>query len=257
MNPKQQVEQLAKEINSYIPGMSIDCVLLGYKEGRMHVLVLKFKNADHWALPGGFIKKDEDMELAAQRVLFSRTGVTIPFLKQLRAFGTVNRRQINKFYSPIDYLPFPQAIKDFFNERFISMAYLALVNPETFVPVPDDFSEVCEWHPIGEVPYPLIYDHADMIDYAQQYIRQQIKYQPMGFSLLPERFTMNDLRGLYEAVLGHELDRANFQKKILKLEILNRHEKQMSGGAHKAPYLYSFNVEQYNKTLEKGLGFIS
>ena len=257
MNPQQIVEQITKEIENYIPGMSIDCVLMGYKEGRMHVLVLKFVNSDHWALPGGFIKRDEDMEFAARRVLHGRTGVDISYLQQLRAFGSVERRQRNKFNSPIDYLPFDQKFKDFFNERFISMAYLALVNPDSIQPVPDAFSEVCEWRPVDEVPSPLIYDHAEMIEYAREYISQQIKYQPMGLSLMPEKFTMNELRGLYEAVLGVELDRANFQKKILKLGILNRHEKQMTGAANKAPYLYSFNEEKYKATLERGLGFLS
>ena len=137
------------------------------------------------------------------------------------------------------------------------MAYLALVDPDSFEPVPDMVSDECRWFPVSELPSPLIYDHLDMIEYAQEYIRQQIKYQPMGLSLMPDKFTMNELRGLYEAVLGVELDRANFQKKILKLGILNRHEKQMTGAAHKAPYLYSFNEDQYKATLERGLGFLS
>lgn len=248
---------MSKEIESYIPGMSIDCVLLGYKEGRMHVLILKFKNSEHWALPGGFIKKDQDMELAAHKILHGRTGVEVPFLQQLRAFGSIDRRERNPFNSPIFSLPFSQKIRDFFSARFISMAYLALVNPDSIQPTPDMVSDRCEWHPMDDLPGPLIYDHEEMIDFARDYIKQQMKYQPMGPSLLPERFTMKELRGLYEAVLGCELDRANFQKKILKLGILNRHEKQMTGGAHKAPYLYSFNMKNYNKILEKGLGFLS
>ena len=133
---------------------------------------------------------------------------------------------------------------------------MALVNPETFSPIPDYLSDSCEWIPIKEMPE-LLFDHNQMIDKAKDYVSVQIKYLPIGLSLLPKKFTMKTLQKLYEVILCRTLDRANFQKKMLKLGILNRHEKQMSGGAHKAPYLYSFNKIKYHEFLESGIGFLS
>lgn len=254
MDGKEIIDQLINQFQNYAPTLSVDTVILGYQEAQLNVLVLKWKNANWWSLPGGFVYKDESVNDAAQRVLKDRTGINIEFLKQLYVFGETNRRDLEEVNPSFDMLVPPQ-FKDWFEQRFISIAYLAIVNPNTFSPIPDEMSELCQWCPINDLPN-LIFDHNLMVTKAKEYIKQQIKYQPIGRSLLPKQFTMKSYQNLYEVILGKSLDRGNFQKKMLKLGILNRHEKLMKGGAHKAPYLYSFNEKTYNTLLEQGIGLI-
>ena len=123
-------------------------------------------------------------------------------------------------------------------------------------PTPDILSDDCTWHPVNELPR-LIYDHGDIVIKAMEELQRWINYMPVGMSLLPEKFTMKDFQILYEQILNRQLDRGNFQKKMLKLGFLDRHEKQLTGGAHKAPYLYSFNENKYNELVEKGIGYIN
>ncbi len=255
MTDKSNTAQFDGLSNQYLPSLSIDCVILGYKNEQLYALVLKWKNTRDWSLPGGFIKKDEDIDNAALHVLKNRTGLDISFLKQLHVFGRTQRRDPSVLDQKLKALDLDETTQSWLQQRFISVAYLALVNPNSFTPIPDHLSEYCEWKPLNDMPQ-LLFDHKEMIEYATNYLGHQIKYLPIGLSLLPEKFTMKTLQKFYEVVLDRGLDRANFQKKMLKLRILNRHEKQMSGGAHKAPYLYSFNRLIYQEYREVGFGFI-
>jgi len=249
------LDKFEQDLEELIPSLSVDCVILGYKNDELYALVLRWKNTNNWSLPGGFVKKDEDLDAAAFRVLKDRTGLDISFLKQLHVFGNKNRRDIPALLVRLKEMNASPKIVQWFQQRFISVTYLALVNPESFIPIPDYLSEACEWLPIKDMPQ-LYFDHNDMIEKAKEYTATQIKYQPLGLMLLPEKFTMKMLQKLYEVILDKPLDRGNFQKKILKLDILTRHEKQMSGAAHKAPYLYSFNTPKYYEFLESGISLL-
>jgi len=239
----------------YLPSLSLDCVILGYKNDELHVLILNWKNSNDWSLPGGFVEINEEVDTAAHRVLKDRTGLQISFLKQLHVFSGVNRRNPSFIKQKLALIDMDETTKRWFSQRFVSIAYLALVNPDSFVPIPDHLSDSCVWKPLNSLPK-LTFDHNDMIAYAKHYLSIQIKYLPVGLSLLPEKFTMKTLQKLYEVVLDRPLDRANFQKKMLKLGILDRYEKQMGGGAHKAPYLYSFNELKYQEFLKSIFGFV-
>jgi ADP-ribose pyrophosphatase YjhB (NUDIX family) len=243
--------------NNFLPGVSIDCVVIGFDLNQLHILLLKMKDAELWLLPGGFVQKDEDMDSAASRILKERTGIKLPYLKQFHTFGNLNRRENN----PVDNSDSPMAVQfkemlPWLEQRFISTGYLSLVDMRNSKPTPDYLSDSCTWIPLESLPE-LIYDHNMIVDKALEQIRNQINYLPIGFSLLPEKFTMKEYQVLYEEILKKKLDRANFQKKILKLGFLDRHEKQLKGGAHKAPYLYAFNKDKYNELLEKGIGYLS
>jgi 8-oxo-dGTP diphosphatase len=210
-----------------------------------------------WMLPGGFIHLDEDMDQAATRILEERTGIKLPYLKQFHTFGDVDRNKKSTLpavdqKSETEY----KKMLDFIKKRFISAGYLSLVDIRSCAPTPDAFSDQCTWHPVKKLPQ-LLYDHKEIVEKAMEQLRSRINYMPVGNSLLPEKFTMKEFQTLYEQILNRSLDRGNFQKKMLKLGFLDRHEKQLTGGAHKAPYLYSFNKKRYNELVKQGIGYIS
>jgi hypothetical protein len=147
-------------------------------------------------------------------------------------------------------------MRNWLRQRFITTGYFALVDIKKCNPKADIMSELCEWRPIHNLPE-LVLDHREIITKALNHIRIQINYLPIGISLLPELFTMKELQKLYEAILEIELDRGNFQKKMLKLGIFLRQEKKLSGAANKAPYLYKFDNIKYNEMLKNGIGMIS
>ena len=136
----------------------------------------------------------------------------------------------------------------FFPERAVSIGYYALVEYSLVAPKTDLFTDECRWWDVTEIP-DLLFDHNDIVSTALKTLRRQFDYQPIGFNLLPEKFTLIELQKLHETVLGHPLDRGNFQKKMLSYGFLERQEERKTGGAHKAPYLYRFDAEKYETYL--------
>jgi len=238
-----------------ITGQSIDCVIIGYQNKELNILILNWKGTKVWSLPGGFIQIDEDMNTAAIRILNSRTGLRNIFLDQFYTFGANNRRNNDKVIQSLKIMSMNTSLAEWMKQRFISTGYFSLVDIEKCIPKPDILSEICDWKPISELP-DLIFDHKQIVEKALEHIQKQINYLPILISLLPKKFTMKDLQKLIESILQKKLDRGNFQKKILKMQILNRHEKQMQGKAHKAPFLYSFHKKKYLDHLNKGIGFV-
>lgn len=257
MNSKGLLENMKLDLTQLIPGQSVDCVIIGFEEQELKILILKWKvEGDIWALPGGFIFKEEDLDKAAIRVLQERTGIKLPFLEQFKTFGDLGRRNSDVLTKNMEFLGVKGKMADWFEQRFITTGYLSLVDIQKSDPQPDFSSEKIKWASLEELPH-LIFDHNDIVKTAIDFIKNQINYLPIGITLLPEKFTMKELQGLYESILQKKLDRGNFQRKMLKLGIFNRHEKHLEGGAHKAPYLYSFDKEKYDKLLEQGFGFNS
>ena len=257
MEEKTKNSLINFDIDNFVHGQSVDCVIFGFENGELKILVLKWKApGEFWALPGGFVFKEEDLDIAAIRVLKERTGIDIPFLEQFKTFGKVNRRDGDTVIKNLKSIDVDKSIIDWFGNRFISTGYLSLVDIRKCDLTPDFSSEAIAWLSLEELP-DLIFDHKEMVDSALNYIRNQINYLPIGLNLLPEKFTMKELQLLYESILDKKLDRGNFQRKMLKLNIFIRHEKQLEGGAHKAPYLYSFDKNKYEELLEKGFGFNS
>ena len=255
MARKEIVKNIDLDIDSLVPGQSVDCVIIGFEENVLKILILKWKIKDEiWALPGGFVFKNENLDKAAIRVLKERTGISLPFLEQFKTFGNIDRRDTNTLKKNIESVGAKGKIVDWFCERFITTGYLSLIDIRKCDPKPDFSSEQIKWVSLEELP-DLIFDHNDIVKSAIDYIKNQINYLPIGINLLPERFTMKQLQFLYEGILQKKLDRGNFQRKMLKLGIFTRHEKQLEGGAHKAPYLYSFDKDKYEKLLEQGFGF--
>lgn len=234
----------------YIPHISVDCVIFGFHEGELKVLLLQWKDSKKWCLPGGFILKEEHIDDAAVRILQNRTGLKNIYLQQFYTFGDPIRDRKKNGINP------PKEVKgkSWLTERFITVGYWALVEFSKVNPTPDDFSLDCKWWDISKVPS-LILDHNEILEKALSSVRIHIQDYPLGKDLLSQKFTMPELQTLYETVLGKALDRRNFQKKMLSLGILERLKERKQGGAHKAPYLYRFDPRKYQQALKQGLKF--
>jgi 8-oxo-dGTP diphosphatase len=215
--------------------LAVDCIIFGFDDSGLKLLLLKrtFEPAKgSWSLMGGFLRNNESLENAATRVLFNLTGMQDVFMEQLGAFGDVERDP---------------------GSRVISVAYYALININEY-----DKDLVRKhnafWININELPE-LIFDHAQMVQKALRRLRRKASTQPVGFNLLPEKFTLPQLQRLYEAIYQVELDKRNFRKKILSMDVLEKMEEKDRESSKRGAFLYRFNEEKYNKLVEEGFNF--
>ncbi len=233
----EEVQQFLDRGPRYLPNISIDCVIFGFHEQQLKVLLLEFKNTNLFALPGGFVYKEESTDEAAHRILRERTGLNAIYLQQFHTFGRPDRGNWEVHKDTIAMHGIELQADHWLLQRFVSIGYYALVDFSKVIPTPDVFSDVCTWYELHEIP-DLILDHNRIIADALSTLRLMLDHTLVGFNLLPEYFTMNELQSLYETILDKKLLRANFQRKMLGLEILERIEKKFTGKAHKPPFLY-------------------
>lgn len=227
------------EKQDFISQLSIDCVIFGYENKALKVLVPKLKIAqNYWALPGGFIKNTENIDEAALRILYERTGLKNIFLEQFRVFGKTDRIN-NILKENLAGVNFDPSIVDWLSKRFISIGYYALVDIHKVKPQTSSFDMEIGWQDVNNLPN-MIMDHKQIVEMAKEMLRQSIDSKLIGFNLLPETFTMREIQELYEAIFDKPFARNNFQKKILDLNVLDRLEKKYTGAANKAPFLYQF-----------------
>jgi 8-oxo-dGTP diphosphatase len=225
--------------SEFLPHVAYDSVIFGFSHGQLKILLMEYHDTGWFALPGGFVGRNEDLNHAVQRGLKERTGLENIYLEQFHTFGGLKRHE-------------PQVMKtilaanghevndDFWLlDRFFSIAYYALIDYEKVTLQPDSLSDSIDWYDIQELPE-LILDHQKIVKKALQTLRENLDRKLIGGKLLPEKFTMKELQQVYEVILGEKIRRSSFQRKILGLEILERHEKLFTGKSHKAPYLYSF-----------------
>lgn len=241
-------------IDKYLPHISIDCCVFGFHENQLKILLIKRKNMEPWSLPGGFILPTESVDAAAERILQDLTNLQDIFLEQFKIFGEVNRTNSPETKKVIQQLGLDAKIQEWLLQRTISLGYYALVDFSKAIPTIAPLIEDCRWWDIYTVP-PLIHDHADILQQARKALQLHLLNKPIGFNLLPEKFTMTELRRLYETILGKSIDRRNFEKKMLKLGILERLEEVKTNVTHKAPLLYRFNQPKYQELLNADFGF--
>ena len=235
--------------NNFINQLSIDCVIFGYNQKKLKVLISKLNfKGDFWTLPSGFIFQEESIDQAAHRILEERTGIYDIYLEQYRVFGEVPRTNISIVkkllelnQEKFDKFEFNNFTFDWLTSRFIAIGYYALVDIEKVVPKLMKIDQSIDWYNINELP-PMIMDHNEQVFKALETLRIGLDNKLLGFNLLPEKFTMKELQQLYEAVYDIPLRRNNFQKKMLNLGVLERLEKKFTGAANKAPYLYKFKL---------------
>lgn len=236
-----------------LPGLSVDCVIFGFHANGLKVLLLKLKNMDLWALPGGFVGINEDVDQAAGRILTERTGLDKIYLQQFHFFGNTSRNHKGHAARLVRHGVIPGDLFDWFNQRFVTMGYYALVEySRVKIPQPDYTSDSCEWYSFLQLPE-LMLDHKEIIETAHRTLKEHLRSRPVGLNLLPKQFTMPELQSMYETILYKRLDRRNFQRRMLNYDILIRTGKRRKGGSHKAPWLYEFDKKKYNKALTEGL----
>ena len=235
------------KVDKYIAQLSIDCVIFGFQDKELKVLVSKFKYGDNlWGLPGGYILKTESIEKAATRILKERTSLNNIYLEQFRVFGNENRivksehrAQIKRDLKKYDAKEFDEATINWMTDRFVCIGFYALVDINKVKPIAGKLEEKIEWKKIKDLPT-LTHDHKEIIDHALMALRNNLDEKIIGFNLLPETFTMKDVQELYETIYDKPFARNNFQKKILDLNVLERLEKKFTGAQNKAPFLYRF-----------------
>lgn len=218
------------------PALTVDCVVFGVDEEDLKVLLIErdiepFKGK--WALPGGFVRINENLEDAALRELREETGLSQVFLEQLYSFGDVERD--------------PRG-------RVVTVAYYALVNLRDHKVQAATDARDAAWFSVAEVQG-LAFDHDRIIEVAFDRIKGKVRYQPIGFELLPEKFTLSQLQHLYDTILETILDKRNFRRKVLKLGMLEALDEVEKDVAHRAARLYRFNREKYLELEEKGILF--
>ena len=246
--------QTEKNLN---PHVSVDCVIFGFDFDGLKVLLIERKptnGASHdpdfrnTLLPGNLVKDDEDLDTSAKRVLYELTGLTNIFLEQFFAFGDPARVK-GKFDTH-----WLQAIREEPSARVITVAYYSLVKLELYKPTASSFAQKAEWFPISAIP-PLAFDHNAIVEKAIKTLTNKLRTQPIGFELLPEKFTLGQMQKLYEVILGKELDKRNFRRKILNKRILIPLVEKQQGVPHKQAQLFMFDREKYEDMKETSFGF--
>jgi 8-oxo-dGTP diphosphatase len=223
-------------------------VIFGFDSSDLKILLIHrgaapFKGK--WALPGDLVYPNEDLDTAAERVLEQLTGLREVYLEQVKAFGAVNRHPLG---------------------RVITIAYYSLIKISDYVVTPASFAQSASWHSVSEVGE-LAFDHKEILDTCLRRLRLKVRMAPIGFELLPPKFTLTELQQLYEAILfegedgdtkpdkRNKLDKRNFRKKILSMNVLLELDEWQEGVAHRPARLYQFDQKNYEQFVSEGFSF--
>ncbi len=214
---------------------SVDCVILGFLQDELKVLLIRFPYQPfkgHWSLIGGFVNIDTDIDTTARVTVEKMTNLENVYMEQVHTFGNVKR------------VP---------SERVITTCYYALINVEpTLHILSKEFDAT--WHSLDKLP-PLVYDHEQMVRVAVDKLREKVRRQPIGFELLPKKFTMSQLLKLYESILGRSLDKRNFNKKILSMNLLEKLDEKDTENSKRGAFYFQFQLEKYTQLLSNGYLF--
>ena len=230
----------------FMPHLAYDSVIFGFNGKQLKILILEYHNTGFFALPGGFVKRHEHVDDAVKRGLSERTGLDNIYLEQFHTFGSSSRPAPDVMRTILEANGYEMDENHWMLDRFISIAYYALINFNDVEAKPDELSDSISWYAMDQLP-PLMMDHQEIAEKALETLKDNLDKKLVGMNLLPEKFTMKELQKVYEAILGEKLRRTTFQRKMLSKDILVRHEKLFAGGAHKAPYLYSFKLKRKQK----------
>jgi 8-oxo-dGTP diphosphatase len=216
--------------------LAVDCIIFGFDGKELKALLIKRAlepEIGKWSLMGGFVQANESVDAAASRVLNQLTGLNNIYMEQLHCFGQVDRDAA---------------------ARVISMAYFALIKI-------DDYNETlmeehnAKWFSMNKIPA-LVFDHKQMIKLSRERLQEKASSHPIGFELLPNKFTLQQLQALYEAVYDTVFDKRNFTKKILALNLLHKLEEKEKESSRKGAFLFVFDKKKYQQLNKEGLKFL-
>lgn len=250
-------DKLSLAVETFVPYISVDCIVLGFDSGKIKALLCKLKAGSEWMLTGGFIKREEEPDDAIYRVIKEKTGLERAGC--LKKFHFLNKRcnigddENIMMLKRLDVDITPENMANV--QRLVSLGYYFLVKYPDVTISCQEFEDAA-WFDINNLPE-MHANHRKLIDIATVSIRKQIGFVPFGYELLPGKFTMPELRGVYESILGRELDRRNFQRKMLSIGYIKPLDEIRKIGAHKSPNVYTFIEEKYKKAEEEGLQIMS
>jgi 8-oxo-dGTP diphosphatase len=219
------------------PAVTVDCVVFGLGGDALQVLLVRRKHApfaDRWALPGGFVNMDEDLDVAARRELQEETGVKCAYLEQFRAFGKPGRDP---------------------RERVISIAFYVLVKPEDYALCASSDASDASWFSLNALP-PLAFDHPEILAAALRQLREKACTEPVGFELLPDKFKLPQLQRVYELILQRPLDKRNFRRRILESGLLVPLKELDRSQQRRPARLYRFDLRRRGEWRQKGFRFV-
>ena len=225
------IQTEVKSINRI--ALSVDCVIFGFDENKLKVLLIRSdlkKYQSKWSLLGDLVNPKEDLDAAAYRILKQRTGLSDVYLEQIRTFGTLNRHPAG---------------------RVVTVAYYSLINIQHHkLKILDN---ELHWHDVNDITE-LAFDHKQIFDSSLGQLQRRVQEHPLGFSLLPRKFSLRELQNLYEAILSTKMDRRNFRKKFFAMDFLIDINEMEQDVPHRPGKLYKFNYEKYEKKKKKWVG---
>lgn len=253
MSPSEQADNPFTP-DQYLKNVAVDNVIFGYHNKELKVLLQRLTGFTKWTVTGGYIKKTETVMAAADRIAFSRTGLRNLFLQQFRAFGSPERSKDAEFTPEkissqtgktmdADYWIF---------DYFVSIGFYTLTDFSLVSIHKGNFDEEIKWWPITNLPA-LLFDHKDIVAEALKALQFHIYHYPVGYKLLPEKFTLPEIHSLYETILHKSLDSRNFTRRLLATKIITKLEETRSIGAHRSPFLYQFDKNKYEAALQDGM----
>ncbi|MFS8082901.1 MAG: NUDIX hydrolase [Ginsengibacter sp.] len=213
--------------------LSVDCVIFGFDENKLKVLLIRSdvrKFTGKWSLLGDLVKPEEDLDSAAYRILRQRTGLKDIFLEQVHTFGETERHPAG---------------------RVVTVAYCSLINIQNHrLKILDN---ELHWHEADKI-CDMAFDHQSIFSACYNWLQKRVQEHPLGFNLLPNKFSLRELQNLYEAILNKKLDRRNFRKKFFAMDFLVDMGEDEQNVPHRPGRLYKFNFEKYEKKKKKWPG---
>jgi 8-oxo-dGTP diphosphatase len=238
----------------YLRNVAVDNVIFGYHNRELKVLLLRPVGLEKWTLTGGFIKKSESIQEAAVRIAYLRTGLKNLFLQQFHSFGTPKRNR-DKAFTPESLgkatgIRMPDDLWIF--EYSVSIGFYTLTEFSQVSLNKGPFEDEIQWCTVNQLPT-MMFDHKMIIEQALKALRLHIYQYPIGYELLPEKFTLPDIHSLYETVLGKSLDSRNFTRRLMGTGIIKKLDEMRNIGAHRSPFLYKFDKKKYDAALQDGM----
>lgn len=238
----------------YRRGISIDCAIFGFEKNSLKILLSKNAILTKWSLPGGFVKTNESLEDAAHRITIERTGMEHLFFRQFKTFGDPQRNLVQEIFDDSEFKKitgFHVPSDTWLAEQAISVGYYAVTQITKSAPKADLFSSECRWVDLNQIPQ-LAFDHNKILAEALQSLKIHLYHYPIGKNLLPEKFTLKEIKNLYEILSGKPLHSSNFPNKLISLGLIEKTNEKKNIGAHRAPTFYTFNNQVYEKMLQEG-----